>query len=212
MQKVILKNRYQIKIHGSFKRAFLYFLLPGLMMFTSCSTLRYSALDNNQVELNKDNLELLNGCYKRFPDDTCNGDARDMQRLMALKLLDQDRKNEYVKFGVVDETHLKYEYFDEGGLVYSKVIKGELKNGEFECNRRTRVWAIIVATVYIDSKVRIGVLKNRNLIIDAKCTDYGLCFFLFPAFPTSDKKYDQVFERIESCQSPPAVSDKIATN
>jgi len=180
------------------KLIFIIFIL--LIVFSSCSSLKFSAITDNHVELNANNINLINGCYHRFPIDSFRGnDARNLHRLFSLKVLDFQPEDAYVRLEIIDERHIKYELVEIDSVIYSKVLKGKLINGEFEFNWRAKILPIIVATIYSDSKVRLGVLENGNLIIDAKCMEYGLVYFILPTFPGADKDYDQEFERIKNC-------------
>jgi len=177
-----------------------FIILILIIVFSSCSSLKFSVITDNQVELNANNINLINGCYHRFPIDSFRGnEARNLHRLFSLKVLDFQPEDAYVRLEVIDERHIKYELIDIDSVIYSKILKGKLINGEFEFKWRAKILPIIVATIYSDSKVRLGVLRNGNLIIDAKCMEYGLCYFILPAFPSVYKDYDQEFERIKNC-------------
>ena len=73
-----------------------------------------------------------------------------------------------IRLTVLDESQINYELLNVDSVCYSRILKGKIVKGEFEFNRRIRFLPAIVATVYSDSKVRLGILANGNLIIDGK--------------------------------------------
>ena len=165
-----------------------------ILIISSCSTLKHSDLVDNQVALTNNNLDLLNGCYNRFPNDSLHGDARDLFGMLSLKNHDFKYKGKYVKLTVIDEKHIKFDLVNNDSITYTKTLKGKLKNNEFVFNRQMKIIPVIVATIYMDSKVRIGILDTGDLIVDAKHLEYGLTYFVLP-LGGGDKKYDQKFER-----------------
>ena len=164
------------------------------LLIASCSTLKTAQLTNDLISLDEYNMNKINGTYNRLSNDSTYSNASDLFWLFAMKGINTDEKENLVSFNVIDERHIEVKLIQNDSTIYSRISKGKLKNGLFEFNRRVKFLPIIVATIYFDSKTRIGILNNGDLIVDAKSMEYGLTMFVLP-LGGSDKRYNSVFER-----------------
>jgi hypothetical protein len=170
------------------------FILFIFLLFSSCSTLKSITESNDCEKLDKSTLSLINGAYNRFSMDSIFSNANDLFWLFSMKGHNIDRNEDFVKLSVIDERHIEITLIKKDSIIYIRTLKGKLKDNAFEFNRRIKFYPVIVATIYMDSKTRIRLLKNGNLIIDAKSMQYGLTFFVLP-LGGSEKEYNSIFER-----------------
>lgn len=166
-----------------------------LLFISSCSVLKPPVEPDLKVKLNEDNLKLLNGTYNRVPSDTSSSNANDLFWLFSLKGYNSDKGEDFVSLNVEDERHIKVSLIKKDSVIRTKIFKGKIRNNSFEFNRRIRVLPVIVATIYQDSKISIGLLGNGNLIVDAKCMTYGLTLFILPIGGV-EKEYNSQIERV----------------
>jgi hypothetical protein len=170
----------------------LFFLTP-IVLF-SCSVLKPPAEIESQVKLNRDNLNLINGTYNRYAIDSVKSNPSDLFWGFSLKGYNGNEGEDFVKLIVEDEHHIRVSLIMSDSIIQTKTIKGKIRENTFEFNRRFIIIPVIVATIYKDSKVRISLMENGNLNVDAKTMAYGLTFFILPVGGV-EQKYRMEFER-----------------
>lgn len=165
-----------------------------ISILTSCATLKSDEYVAGQIEITKENLTLLNGIYSREPinqSEKWKGDlfwnfyTRGIQGIDSLCA---------VKLKVVNEKKLAVTLLRNDTIVKSKVMRGKIKNGYFEMNRRVFFVPTIFLNVFRTSKFRIGVLENKNLTTDQKEIAFGTGFVIIPFFD-NEKEMDFEYEK-----------------
>ena len=161
-------------------------------MLTFCATLKSDKLVDGQIELTKENLNLLIGNYSRKPvnqpekwkgdlfwDFTTRGYNIGADSLCS------------VKIKVVNEKSLNITLMKNDSILKSKVVKGKLKNGYFEMKRRVFFIPTIYLNVFRTTKFRLGLLDNQSITTDYKQITWGTGFVIIPFF---DKEEEPNFE------------------
>lgn len=106
-------------------------------MLTSCATLKSDKFVDGQIELTKENLNLLNGNYSRIPVNQSEKREGDLFWNFTNRGYNVGADSLCsVKIRVVNENRLDITLLKNDSIIKSKVVKGKLKNGYFEIKRR----------------------------------------------------------------------------
>ncbi len=167
--------------------------LIGIVSLSSCASFKKSKLAENQTYLTNENLYLINGTYKndekRSPSPLTYffGSYYKMKEYKSVYELVYEKKNPYlITLKVLDKNSLKVEIKVADSVLKSYVIKGKVKNGYFEQNRKMYIIPALMYNSYHSSKFRIGYLKDKNIITDFKKIEFGTVYFFSP-FNDSEK-------------------------
>lgn len=176
-------------MNKSFIEQGLLFLI--LIFISSCSTLKKAKLSPDEVSLNHNNLFLINGTYKRY----ANKDSSREKDIFWDFDITGYNKGDRVNLFVINDRHIKVTLLDSLDTIKTKNFKGKIKDGHFVFKRKVIVYPLIIANVYKDTKMRIGILANGNLAIDNVNLTYGH----ITIFPLIDKGkiYESEHQRIE---------------
>lgn len=143
----------------------------------SCIPLKDHVVDKREVKLNRDNLSILEGEYKIW--------SVDGKALLPYLINDCSFNGnnwpdscDKVILTLLNKRKLKIRIIDSGTEVKSKILKGKIKNGYFETSTTELdpFWMIIIGVHH--NKIRLGYLKNENLLIDYSTTHLGLLLFM----------------------------------
>ncbi len=165
----------------------LYFFL-AIFTLTSCATLKSDKLVDGQVELTKENLNLLNGKYSRNPVNQSEKWKGDLFWNFFTRGYNVGADSLCsVKIRVVDERNLDVTLLKNDSIIKSKVIKGKLKNGYFEMKRRIFFIPAIYLNIFRTTKFRIGLLENQSLTTDYIQIALGTGFVIIPFFEKEEE-------------------------
>ncbi|RZJ67165.1 MAG: hypothetical protein EOO50_06485 [Flavobacterium sp.] len=153
----------------------------------SCSTIRDATNNPDDVALHSTNLTALNGSFKRF---STVGESDLFWDFFVTGY--NKNQNDRVKLTVIDDRHIRVALISDGNLLREKILKGKIEGGYFVFNRRTIVYPLLLANLYKDSKIRVGILKNGNLTTDSKSLRYGT-IIIFPFFE-KEENFNREFE------------------
>lgn len=173
----------------------LYFLLT-IFTLTSCATLKSDKYVDGQVELTKENLNLLNGKYSRQhlnPLEKRKGDLFWNFYTRGYNVGADSLCSVSIK--VVDERSLYVTLLKNDSIIKSKVIKGKLKNGYFEMKRRVFFVPTIFLNIFRTTKFRLGLLENQNLTTDYNQIAWGTGFVIIP-FIEKEKEPDFEYRKL----------------
>jgi len=163
-----------------------------ITILTSCATLKSDKYVDGQIELTKENLNLLNGKYSRNPVNQSEKWKGDLFWNFYTRGYNVGADSLCaIKLKVIDEKHLDVTIMKNDSIIKSKVLKGKIKNGYFEMKRRVFFIPTIYLNVFRTTKFRIGLLENENLTTDYKQIAWGTGFVIIPFF---DKEKDPDFE------------------
>jgi len=169
----------------------LYFLLL-ISIFTSCATLKSDKYVNGQIELTKENLNLLNGKYTRNPINQSEKWKGDLFWNFYTRGYNVGADSICaVELKIVDEKHLNVTLLKNDSIVKSKTLKGKIKDGYFEMRQRKFIVPAVFLNIFRTTKFRIGLLENKNLTTDYKQIAWGTGFVIIPFF---DKEREPDFE------------------
>lgn len=73
-------------------------------------------------------------------------------------------------------------------------MKGRVRNNHFVFNKQRKIYFLLLANVYKDGKVRVGLLENDNLSVDGITTLIGTCL-IRPTHKSSSSS--GVYERLK---------------
>ncbi|WP_166962268.1 hypothetical protein [Yeosuana marina] len=133
--------------------------------------------------LSENKLNQLKGSYSRLPISGRDSDTSDLFWNFYLRGHDKG-DNDFVTLDVIDQRRIKVSLIHNDSIVNSKILKGRLKNNRFVFNRRTVIYPFLLANVYKDSKVRIGLLNNNNLSVDCKMTSFST-WLILPSYDSN---------------------------
>ena len=105
--------------------------------FTSCASLKSDKFVDGQIELTKQNLNLINGIYTRNPINQSEKWKGDLFWNFYTRGYNVGADSLCaVELKVVDERRLNVTIMKNDSIIKSKVLKGKIKNGYFEMKRR----------------------------------------------------------------------------
>ena len=173
----------------------LYFLLI-ISIFTSCASLKSDKFVDGQIELTKQNLNLINGIYTRNPINQSEKWKGDLFWNFYTRGYNVGADSLCaVELKVVDERRLNVTIMKNDSIIKSKVLKGKIKNGYFEMKRRVFFVPTIYLNVFRTTKFRIGLLENDNLTTDYKQLAWGTRFVIIP-FVDNEKEPDFEYKKL----------------
>jgi hypothetical protein len=170
-------------------------LLLFVLAFTSCATFKANSLSENRQVLSKDNLKKFEGTFVGVSKDTLS---------IGLHYLVNGNSPQKESFAerykttleLIDKNHLKIELCRDTTIIQSSILKFRVRRDYLFIKKVVEVTSIVVMTGTGVRNTRIGLLENKNLIIDT--VEMQISFFL--VFPMADRKskyYGLEFERIE---------------
>lgn len=184
------------------------FLFLYTMLLSSCSCLKKGVNNNNEIILTESNLTLLNGKYERksvqlSKDSLPKGDlywnfyANSYSHIFGNdKDLNLKNDTAFFELKVIDKNKISVLYMNGNDTIKCEIAKGKIKNGYFEFKRKYLFFSIIFANLYRDSKFRIKLSPDNDLITDYKEISFGTFFIIIP-FYDKEIEYNVTFKRIE---------------
>ncbi|MFV0304163.1 MAG: hypothetical protein ACK5IC_01615 [Moheibacter sp.] len=154
------------------------FLLP-LLIINSCTTFRDIETEREIIILTKNNLELLNGKYNN---------QNYIPPISAVRKTFSSNNNgvggaigeHFIELQVLSPKKINANIWIENSVVKTFKLRGKIKNGYFELRRKNFVFPLIYVNIFQNSKFRIGILKNMNIITDYREIEFGTVYFLSP--------------------------------
>ncbi len=188
-------------------------ILNGLFM--GCSTFKKPVNDSNSIALTSENLNQLNGFYKRYSiensdeikgDSIENSDETKGDLFSFLFLFFKHEKGQYdmVELEVINNHCIKVSLLRNRTPIKAIKMRGRLRENTFEFKRRNIIIPFIPfpTTVpvlfgfYSDQKTRLRILSNGNLSTDSKSTRYTLLMTFIPFSRENGERSNIEFERI----------------
>lgn len=164
---------------------------------SSCASLKNTVINDNGIKLSESNLTLLNGKYVRKPIND------DYERKGLI--LDEDKDlfhfffgntyssffcssckdgGDFIELEVLNKEKIlvSFPYVNHSGkkTVKSKILKGKLQNGYFEFNRNAMLMPFGLLNLYANSKHRIKLSNENDLIFDYVQVTSGTVYVIFP--------------------------------
>ena len=174
---------------------FIFILLLALFS-SSCSCLKKNFDSRNSIALTEANLILLDGKYERL--STQQGkNAGDLYWDFFDKGYNSRGNTEFFELKVLNKHKLSVLYIDGNEIVKDKIVKGKIKSGYFELKRKYLFIPMIFVNLYRDSKFRIRLTNDMNLLADYKQISFGTIVFLVP-FYEKEQETNIIFQRIEN--------------
>lgn len=180
-----------------------------LILLTSCASYSKKEFKTELSILNESNVNIINGKYEAFPfyqfgnqnNWNISDSLRIRNQLRAFELI----QNKYhlekeidsfnyniVEFKIINENNLHYKVFlndsiiSEGSYEY-KLKKGmiKLKNSYYKCHGLP-----FILGGCENSRIRLGISKRGNLIINDSYDNYGALLFIIGAGSNSNNTYE----------------------
>lgn len=174
-------------------------LLVFFAPIISCSVLKPVPENNQRVNLDGSNLSILNGTYNESPITGTKSNVNSLYWSFFLKgkvnYDDHYRGEEFIRFQVVKPNKIRVSLMREGSAIESKILKGKVNRNTFEFKRRLKIYPLIFANVYKDSKTRVSLLPNGNLSVDSKTMVYGTVMIFIPIFDV-EQDYNQEYRKL----------------
>lgn len=177
-------------------------IIPGLLIIlncyvTSCRSLKEAVATGEKIQITNENLHQLSGSYAILSADTshimldyC------LTSFTYYDLIKRPTSNDKVTVEVVKDKNLLVRVYKGSSLLKSKMVKGQLKNGYYTF-RVNKILPLVVLNIYKRQEIRIAILKNGDLSIDAANT--GLLFLLFaPVIGGGNENYNLIFKKVQT--------------
>jgi len=158
--------------------------------------LKTNVYNSDSVVLTASNLTLLDGKYERFSKQQ-GTNAGDLYWAFFDRGYNHRGNTEFFELKVINKNKLKVLYIDEYETIKDKIMKGEIKNGYFEFKRKYLFIPAVYVNLYRDSKFRIRLTKDNNLLADYNQISFGTFVVIVP-FYENEKANNMIFKRIEN--------------
>lgn len=142
----------------------------------SCASIDPLKSMDGRIPLSKHNLEQLEGEYFIHITDTNKVEAKDIIYFNAL-FEQSTTSDERIKIEKLNNHNLKATLFSGDSIVDSSIIRGRLKDNQFLAvtEHKTNSFLVLFQS-FTASRSRLGVMENRNLVIDSR--NWGCATFL----------------------------------
>lgn len=163
------------------KRPILFFLIAACIMNLSCATLKPDKFVDGQVRVTAGNLNLLEGKYSRSAVVEPEKGKSDLFWNFYAKGYNVGPDNLCsVTLEIINQDHLKVTLYKNDSIIKAKTLKGKVRNGYFEMNRRVLIIPVLFMNLVRTSKFRIGLLKEGDITTDYKDVSWGTVYFIIP--------------------------------
>jgi len=174
------------------------FVLISAIFISSCACLKKNVDTSNSIILTEKNLTLLDGKYERFSkQQDKNKNDGDLYWNFFDRGQNRNDSIEFFELKVIDKNRILVLYIDGNDTIKSKTMKGKIKSGYFEFKRKYLFIPGIYVNLYRDSKFRIRLSNDNNLIADYKQIAFGTAIFIIP-FYEKNQGNNMIFKRIEN--------------
>lgn len=165
------------------------------LFLLSCSSLRRAVDNDNRIILTESNLTLLNGKYENLSQIDKNPSLGNLYSDLLERGYNNEPDTGFIELKVIDKKRIKVSYIIGNRVIKSKTMRGKLKDGYFAFKRRYFFISIILSTFYKDTKYRIGLSKDNNLISDYVQISLGAAYVVIPYYE-KNKQNNMIFLRI----------------
>ncbi|MCL5244292.1 hypothetical protein M4I21_00620 [Cellulophaga sp. 20_2_10] len=168
----------------------------------SCATLKKAPEVKNRIELTENNLHLINGTYQNNNKNPANASeffwGSFFRRKESDAIYHKDSKDDPIFLITLEAVHKKRinaTVTVNDSVLKTIKIRGRIKNGYFEQNRKMYVIPMAVLNVAYTSKFRIGLQSNNNVITDFRKVEAGTVYFFHP-FNNSGNLYNLEHKKV----------------
>ncbi|ADV48738.1 hypothetical protein Celal_1425 [Cellulophaga algicola DSM 14237] len=174
-----------------------------LILISSCATLKKNEMAEHQIELTNENLHLINGTYENNEHmrppylDYFWGSYLKAKEFKILSKEVTEEKNPYlITLKVVNKKKINATVKIKDRILKTYTIRGRIKNGYFEQNRKMYILPALLINEYHSSKFRIGLLENDKVITDYRKIEFGTVYFFQP-YTNTASDYNQTHNSTE---------------
>ncbi len=155
-----------------------------ILLTSSCATLKQTEVIENKIELTKENLHLLDGTYENNEAESAGYldyfwgsyfKSKESRIIYDMKL--EEKPCYYITLKVINKKRISATLHVNETYIKSYLIKGKIKKGYFEQNRKGYFLPAILLNQYHSSKFRIGLLNNNNVITDSRKIEFTNYYF-----------------------------------
>ncbi|MEP0211596.1 MAG: hypothetical protein ABJD66_00155 [Cellulophaga sp.] len=157
------------------------------LVMCSCATLKNTPTAANRVELTADNLHLINSTYQNNIKNTTYASEFFWGSFFSKKESDAVFGNEskekppfFITLKAVNKKRINATVTVNDSVLKTIKIRGRIKNGYFEQNRKMYIIPIAIINVAYSSKFRIGLMSNSNVTTDFQKIETGTVYFFHP--------------------------------
>jgi hypothetical protein len=173
------------------KRNKIYFHIFLVIIFSSCSTLKFSK-NKDAIVVNKENYTKINGDYYNNFIDTSGLTLWNILNPKS-KLVDRGRaviyKNVKVHLQFENNKTLLAKLYNGDTIFIEKKYKGKFKDGFFLGRRKIKYFGLpLIYMTYSQYRFRIGKDMGNNLLVDKAEERFGW-IFIFSAGANFSKNY-----------------------
>lgn len=182
-------------------------ILTLSVLFMGCSSFKKPIKDSNCDVLSAENLNQLNGYYKRYSiensDEIKSNSIQnsheskgDLFSLLFMFFKNKEGQNDIVKLDVINSHLIQVSLLRNNSPIKSTKMRGRIRENTFEFKRRNLIIPLVFLNVYGDQKTRLWLLQNGNIKVDYKSTYYSAMMY-FPFLAWGSEKQSKVeFEKI----------------
>ncbi|WP_158974962.1 hypothetical protein [Cellulophaga sp. L1A9] len=141
----------------------------------------------HQIKLTNENLHLINGTYENnermsppYLDYFWGSYLKNKEFKVVSKKVFQEKNPYVVTLKVVNKKKVNATVKIKGSILKTYTIRGRVKNGYFEQNRKMYILPALLINEYHSSKFRIGLLEDHKLITDFRKIEFGTVYFFKP--------------------------------
>ena len=198
-----ITNQYEQKIMKQISIIFL-----SALLLSSCASFRNAPDNSNRIMLTESNLTLLNGRYERqsvqrteYPFPLADLFLYFFIDLYSFQLgrygeFRNKRAGDFVELEVIDSNRILASLMNGEEVLAYRIFRGRINRGYFEFRRRHFFFSILVASEYTNSRFRIALSDENNLITDYRRRGFDTYFILFASAGMTNSNVE--FRRIEN--------------
>jgi hypothetical protein len=172
-------------------------LILILVLFCSCSTLKKSVKPESFIELTPANIGLINGRYEVNSTRNIRSNVDDLHWIIFDRGYNKKNSTEFIKLKSLSCKKILITHYDGDSIVKSKIFHGKIKDGYFQFRRKWLVIPMIIANLYRNRMLRIGILENNDLTTDYGQISFELFYFIIPGY-SNEHSNNSEFKRIEN--------------
>ena len=179
------------------------------LLLSSCASFRNAPDNANRVMLTESNLSLLNGRYERPSVQLCERShpVADLYVNIFFNLYSYQfgrygefrlkRAGDFVELEVIDNNRILVSLINGEEVLAYRIFSGRIRRGYFEFRRNHFFLPLIIANVYRNTRFRMTLSYENNLITDFRERGFATFFVIIPA-PLNRAESDIEFRRIEN--------------
>jgi len=172
------------------------FIIFSIFIISACKTVSLKPIDQNDemLSMSPSDLNVIDGDYEIFSVDTS---SKTLEYLLTTYHFygshQLPKESDRINIEAIDEKHLKVRVYNNGSIIKTAILKGNISENYFKFSRRSFVFYLFLNSIEKQHN-RIGIYKNGDLKIDA-ANRFCFLYTIIPCCCTNSQVYNLRFKR-----------------